>query len=347
MIRQLFPVLYLMLLLSSASEGARYYVPKDFPTIQKAIDNCNSDDSVILAPGKYTGDGNRDIVFNGKRVILRSENPDDPNVVKSTIIDCEGSQDSRHCAFNLHNNGPYSPVIAGLTVTNASRDDDYGSCVRAYGGNVILLNCRFVENVGTAVLVYGCNVVIRNCEFLSNAGIAIKLSYSSSAEVSNCTIAGNQKGGILIKSTAEIFNCRIIDNYNRRSGGGIHMDGDSIRVVNCVIKNNETGSDGGGVYVSSGKEDWVIDRCTIEGNFAKKYGGGIRGVGVKNIGRIINSKIINNTAQKNGGGIAYSKGLISGCEIQGNTAKSGPGVSQCKTLIKCTLSGNQVTDLDN
>ena len=38
----------------------------DYPTIQAAIDDSNDSDVIILAPGTYTGAGNRDIDFKGK-----------------------------------------------------------------------------------------------------------------------------------------------------------------------------------------------------------------------------------------------------------------------------------------
>ena len=68
MMRKISLVLYTIFLFCVGAQGAEYHVPRDFPTIQSAIDNCKPNDSVILSPGKYTGDGNRDIVFNGKRV---------------------------------------------------------------------------------------------------------------------------------------------------------------------------------------------------------------------------------------------------------------------------------------
>ena len=46
----------------------------DFSTIQEAIDAAVDGDAVLVAPGTYTGDGNRDIDFKGKAITVRSEN---------------------------------------------------------------------------------------------------------------------------------------------------------------------------------------------------------------------------------------------------------------------------------
>ncbi|MHC4195283.1 MAG: hypothetical protein ACYSQZ_04975, partial [Planctomycetota bacterium] len=61
----------------------------DQPTIQAAIDAAYEGDEVVLSIGTYTGDGNRDIDPNGKAVTIRSTNPNDPNIVAATIINCE------------------------------------------------------------------------------------------------------------------------------------------------------------------------------------------------------------------------------------------------------------------
>ena len=87
-----FLALYFILLLSSTVKGTEFFAPKDFPTIQKSINNCNHNDNVTLSPGVYTGNGNREIVFNGKRVIVRSVNPDDSEIVKTTVVDYQRDQ---------------------------------------------------------------------------------------------------------------------------------------------------------------------------------------------------------------------------------------------------------------
>lgn len=57
--------------------------PANFNKIQNAINACMNGDTVLVKPGTYY----ENINFNGKNIILTSTDPNDPNIVQSTIID--------------------------------------------------------------------------------------------------------------------------------------------------------------------------------------------------------------------------------------------------------------------
>ena len=85
-----------LMILASAGllHAVERHVSTEYGTIQAAVDDCNDGDVVIIAPGSYTGDGNRDIQIIDKGVTVRSIAPDNPDVVAATVIDCNGSFES-------------------------------------------------------------------------------------------------------------------------------------------------------------------------------------------------------------------------------------------------------------
>lgn len=84
------------------------------PTIQAAIDSAGFLDTILLAPGLYQGNGNRDIDFRGKSLALVSTQGSD-----FTIIDCEGSPDGPHRGIILKSHEDERTLIAGITIRNA------------------------------------------------------------------------------------------------------------------------------------------------------------------------------------------------------------------------------------
>jgi hypothetical protein len=90
------------------------YVPSQYSTIQAAIVDSVNGDTIVVAPGTYTGNGNRAIDFKGKAITVRSIDPNDPNVVATTIIDCQ----ALGRGFYFHNGEGPDSILAGLTITS-------------------------------------------------------------------------------------------------------------------------------------------------------------------------------------------------------------------------------------
>lgn len=96
-----------------------------YPTIQRAIDASNHGDTVVVQPGVYR---EININFKGKRITVRSINPEDPSIVASTVIDCqEPEQLYRHetrRAFIFINGETRESALAGITIKNATAFDE-------------------------------------------------------------------------------------------------------------------------------------------------------------------------------------------------------------------------------
>ena len=75
---------------SGNDESGKGTMGNPFRTIQKAINNSQNGDVVIVLPGRYTGYGNTNLDPEGKKIEIRSQDPLDSACLNNTIIDAEG-----------------------------------------------------------------------------------------------------------------------------------------------------------------------------------------------------------------------------------------------------------------
>ena len=182
------------LLLVSFCEAAIITVdddgPADFDNIQAAIDDANDGDTVIVADGTYTGDGNRDIDFLGKAITVRSENGPE-----NCIIDCNGSETEPHRGFYFHNGEGEDSVVQGLTIRNGYGSGDFwnngGAAIFCYYASPTITGNIFTENTaiwGGAIFCYESSPVITGNTFTGNTadyGGGIYCQTNSSSTISN------------------------------------------------------------------------------------------------------------------------------------------------------------------
>ncbi|MHC4623239.1 MAG: hypothetical protein ACYS4W_04985 [Planctomycetota bacterium] len=104
------------------------YVPQDYEKIQDAVDASENGDTVVLAPyTTYSGVRNYNVDFKGMSITIRGSDPTNPEVVSSTVVDCQG----RGRAFVFRTGEGRTSVLAGLTIT-----DGYG----LVGGGIYCYN---------------------------------------------------------------------------------------------------------------------------------------------------------------------------------------------------------------
>jgi hypothetical protein len=99
----------IILLLSQICPATIIHVPDEQPTIQAGINAAVNGDTVLVADGTYTGDGNRDISFGGKNIVVKSENGPE-----FTIIDCQGTSTEPHRAFTFNNSESTFAILNGF-----------------------------------------------------------------------------------------------------------------------------------------------------------------------------------------------------------------------------------------
>ena len=297
-------------------------------TIQAAIDISIDGDTVIVAPGTYTGHGNRDIDFYGLAITVQSIDPNDPNIVAATIIDCDGSEEENHRGFYFHNGEGASSVLDGFTIANGHHNK--GGGIYCYQASPTITNCTITGNKAA----YG-------------GGICC-WGWDSSPAITNCTINANSAqgsgGGINGNdSSLTITNCKIAANL-AGSGGGVFLQGGESIISDCNISGNSARYEGGGIHFNDhcGWGSLTINKCTIICNKATNRGGGVNYMGGTVI--IASCTISGNLAVK-GGGIYYyySSPTVTNCTFSGNTADFGGGMYNLygsPTVTNCTFSGN-------
>jgi len=259
-------VVLLALLSPNSSLGATWLVnPEgtgDFPTIQIAISQSSDGDVIELTDGVFTGIGNRDILFVGKQVTVRSQSgrPED------CILDCEGSLTERHGGFAfLAGEGPLS-VIEGFTIRRAwspGNPETSGAAVRMESGssptirNCVFSDCRSPHGRGGAIYAAdGSTPLIEDCSFYRNSS--------------------NYDGGAIafwISSPGIVRRCYFEENESLR-GGAASIVFSSPSFESCTFVGNSTQYDGAVLFAEYYSVP-VLDRCTLFANESRLVGGAI------------------------------------------------------------------------
>jgi uncharacterized protein (DUF362 family) len=218
----------------NVTKGIRY----DF--ISHAVRDANEGDTIVAAPGTYR----ETVDLQGKNLLVRSEDPNDPAVVAATIID-GGAQ-----AVTFSGGESAACVLAGLTITGATEG------VYCASGSPVILNCRIVDNLG--------------------AGVRLRETDTRAPTFSNCIIAGNggpgvemesPKGGRFIKyNRASIIHCTIVGNAEEGISRGKPVVGNSIIYANALAQIDADGATVGycdvqGGHPGTGNID--VDPCFV------------------------------------------------------------------------------------
>jgi parallel beta-helix repeat protein len=338
-------VLFLMAALPGQANTIE--VPKDYTTIQEAIDHALNGDTVLVSPGTYA----ENIDFLGKGITLTSTDGPD-----ATVIDgCnQGS------VVKFVNDEKSNSVLEGFTLTNGSGTFDgyYGYlgggiyCLKSsptikanriewnttdIGGGIfyrngaspLITNNKVFNNtaykVGGGILAMGnCTGIISNNEISFNFGNAssggIGLTGSCSPAIAGNVLEGNYAGG---------------------PGGGIYCHNHSSPAIeNNLILCNEAVEAGGGISCWDTSEPEIVNN-TLYRNIAGTYGGGIC-CRESSSPVVTNNTLLENQAYTGGGGLgclSNSFPNVTNGIVRENTSPVGPEIHGQPVISHCNVKG--------
>jgi len=246
----------------ASANAATRFVPSQYETIQAAINACDTGDVVVVAPGIYTGDGNRDVDFKGKSITVRGKNGPE-----KCIIDCQGSESDPHRGFYFHSGDTSSAVLDGFTIKNGYMHP--GAGIYCNGSGPIIKNCKITGNKAEWL-----NGIGGGCYFSNSFAKIITCRITSNSAIGTSTHSGNGWGGGIAceNSTLEIKNTEINNNYGTYAAGGVGAGWDSsLYIENCVVSHNSSQS-GAGIHFQDSSP--IITNSTITENAAEFSGGG-------------------------------------------------------------------------
>ena len=322
-----------ILLATTASANTYTVLPNgsgDFPKIQDAIDAAVSGDVIVLGNGTFTGARNRDLVFLGKNLTLRSQSGDPAQC----IIDCQGQ--TRGLSMTQ---GEAAAVVQGITIRNGFHPGTFtipGS--PGTGGGFYLLNatvtfrfcvitlCSVSDVQGAAIGAGGyasnSTVTLEDCAFVENffatrgTGAGLFAWGNSNVTATRCRFAGNRAPGIA----------------SGGSGGGIRVQDSRLTLVDCDVVGNMADI---GAGISTGQLCIVDFRnCLVAGNSNDTAQGSSQAAGIQigydTDGSIESCTIVGNRAYNRGAGMTVANDCnltVEKTVIWGNCVGAGVGES--------------------
>ncbi len=177
--------------LSTCASARILHVPSEYPAIQNGINAAIDGDTVLVAPGTYTGPNNRGLDFLGKHITVMSEIGS-----SETIIDCELSDRG----FYFHTNEDSASILEGFTIINGEVAGE------SYGGGIFCMSASPTIRSN----------IIRNCHAYWGGGIGCVSASPVIIDNSIIDNDGDRGGGmaLLAGSHARIFNNRFQNNIS-------------------------------------------------------------------------------------------------------------------------------------
>lgn len=303
---------------ASAPPGGNGSLAAPFQTIRAGVLAAIDGDEVVVRDGLYVGPDNRGIFFDGRAIVVRSQNG-----AAGCVVDLQGAG----WGFDLNGIGLVAR-LEGFTFKNGSSVS--GGAVRTTYSNAVVRGCVFEScsssYEGGALRLSSGAPLVEDCVFRGNSAVTASAFSGFGGAVS---VSGNVGSSGLTR----IRRCTFEDN-SANHGGALSLDHEfPVHVSHCLFLGNDAVLRGGAIH--NGKHAFLggiatIDDCLFAGNSAGEAGGAIHSApSVLNYGtdlRVHGSTFSGNVSGLIGGGLAVrfaGSALLANCLLWDDAAGLG------------------------
>ncbi|MFH1615421.1 MAG: right-handed parallel beta-helix repeat-containing protein [Planctomycetota bacterium] len=197
----------------------------NYPSIQNAINDANGGDVIEIKSGIHY----EPIDFNDKQITIKGSNPNDWDVVESTIIEPNSIYGVLFACGEDANS-----ILTGVTVQNASNAN-----IRCENSSSPVIDqCIIRDSAIFGIWCVGGSAEIYNNKIYGNDTHGIWFSIANTPKVKNNWIFDNSVFGMFItlpSSTVTITNNTLTGNIQR----GISFAGSNApSIANCIVWDN-------------------------------------------------------------------------------------------------------------
>ncbi|MCP4548820.1 MAG: T9SS type A sorting domain-containing protein [bacterium] len=301
-----------------------FRVPEDMPTIQRALDCAVSGDTILVAPGVYSGSENINLDFGGKDLVLIGTGGAEATTIWATS---ESGHVGTKC-FDFDSGESTACLVRGFTL----RNDRFYS----FGGAIVCSNASSPRFEDLIIDGIEWNTASRFC-----LGAGLYCTELSSPSFTNVVFSNNHSGtggAVYVVSGQPTFvnvtfrgNQALQDDHPgdpvvEGSGGAVYNEVGTVTFSSCLFEGNEAVQ--GGACTDIGASTY--DGCEFTRNSANR--GGV--VSSQGISTFINCSFTANEAQRLAtqtgeapglGGVAWLENattVFRGCLLLGNIART-------------------------
>lgn len=229
----------------------------DYTTIGEAVTAARTGDTVLVAPGTYSGENNRNMVVSYDMTIMSEGGR------RSVTIDAGGQ--ARVFWFS---DWCVNPVLSGFTIQNGDGGLSYGGGIVCYDSSPIISDCDIVACTATT---HGGGLYCHP----SAAPTLIDVTFTS------CQ-ADIGAGMAAFGATPSLTRVRFGGNVAVSRGGGLYCESapGMVEITDCVFYGNQVvnmGTGGGGLFLYSSQANITGTTFAYNkghlGSCIKLYGG--------------------------------------------------------------------------